>query len=120
MDPSLSQNARCSQRKRLLACVFAVVSATLLTAASAVAARTYYVTIDQMRFNPPTLTVHPGDHVVWVNKDLVAHTASSNTQVFDSRSIAPNASWSYVASRAGSFAYSCTLHPTMHGTLIVQ
>ena len=39
---------------------------------------THYVVIEQMRFNPPTLTVQRGDRIQWVNKDLVAHTASAN------------------------------------------
>ena len=36
-----------------------------------------------------------------------------DTQVFDSRSIEPNASWTYVASKAGDYAYTCSFHPTM-------
>lgn len=116
----LTGQARCARRARVLGCTLAVCAASALSGASADAAKTYYVTIEQMRFDPPTLTVHAGDRVVWVNKDLFSHTASSSTQAFDSHDIAPNASWSYVASRAGHYPYSCTLHPTMHGTLDVQ
>jgi plastocyanin len=82
--------------------------------------RTYVVVIEQMRFNPPALTVRRGDRVVWVNKDLFPHTASANSKTFDSSGIAPNASWSYVAGRAGNYPYMCSLHPSMHGTLTVQ
>ncbi|WP_245253803.1 cupredoxin family copper-binding protein [Paraburkholderia sp. LEh10] len=95
--------------------------ATALFAAAAPAwAGTYVVTIEQMRFNPPTLTVHRGDEVVWVNKDLVAHTASTDAKGFDSRSIAPDASWRYHVSAPGRYTYRCIFHPTMHGTLIVE
>ncbi|MPW17675.1 copper-binding protein [Paraburkholderia sp. CNPSo 3157] len=83
-------------------------------------ASTYVVTIEQMRFNPPTLTVHRGDEVVWVNKDLVAHTASTDAKGFDSKSIAPDASWRYKVGKPGRYAYRCIFHPTMHGTLIVE
>lgn len=83
-------------------------------------AKTYEVVIEAMRFDPPTLTVHPGDRIVWINRDLFAHTASSATHAFDSHNIAPQASWSYVVREAGRYPYTCTLHPTMHGTLIVQ
>ncbi|QCP54868.1 copper-binding protein [Trinickia violacea] len=81
---------------------------------------TYVVTIEQMRFNPPVLKVRPGDRVTWVNKDLVPHTASATSKAFESHSIAPNASWSYVVRTRGNFAYGCDFHPTMHGTLDVR
>jgi plastocyanin len=81
---------------------------------------TYRVVIEQMRFDPPTLTVKRGDRVQWVNRDLVAHTASSSAKLFDSGSMAPNASWTYVAGRSGSYPYQCNFHPTMHGTLNVR
>ncbi|MEW9584789.1 cupredoxin family copper-binding protein [Paraburkholderia sp. DGU8] len=81
---------------------------------------THRIVIDQMRFDPPTLTVKRGDRVEWVNKDLFAHTATSTSKAFDSGSIAPNASWRFVAGRAGSYPYLCTFHPTMHGTLNVR
>ena len=81
---------------------------------------TYTVVIEQMRFSPPALTVLRGDHVTWVNKDLFPHTASANSKAFDSRSIAPQASWTYVAGRPGSYPYHCVFHPAMGGTLTVR
>jgi len=36
---------------------------------------THTVTIEGMQFRPQALSVALGDTVVWVNKDLVAHTA---------------------------------------------
>ena len=82
--------------------------------------KTYVVTIENMQFNPSTLTVKRGDRVVWINKDLFAHTVTADTHAFDSRSIAAHASWSYEAAKAGSYAYGCTFHPTMRGALNVQ
>lgn len=81
---------------------------------------TYTVVIEQMRFNPPALTVRRGDHVTWVNKDLFPHTASANSKAFDSRSIAPDAAWTYVAGQPGTYPYRCDLHPAMAGILTVQ
>ena len=37
--------------------------------------RTHTVTIDGFRFQPERLTVARGDRIVWVNKDVVPHTA---------------------------------------------
>ena len=81
---------------------------------------TYTVVIEQMRFNPPALTVRRGDHVTWVIKDLFPHTASANSKAFDSRSIAPDASWTYVAGQPGTYPYRCDLHPAMAGILTVR
>lgn len=83
-------------------------------------AETKVVTIENMQFNPPTLTVHRGDRVTWRNNDLFFHTATADTKTFDSGNIAANGSWSYDASKKGRYPYGCSLHPTMHGVLIVQ
>jgi plastocyanin len=81
--------------------------------------RTLVVTLDSLQFNPPELTAHVGDRIVWTNKDLVPHTATADTKAFDSGSIAPNASWTYVANKAGTYPYRCTFHPTMRAKLTV-
>ena len=78
------------------------------------------VVIENMQFTPATLTVRRGERVVWVNRDLFPHTATSASKVFDSGSIAPNGSWSFTPRKAGSYPYGCTFHPTMKGTITVQ
>ena len=59
-----------------------------------------------MRFQPETLDVARGDTVVWVNKDLVAHTATSEAGGFDSKVIQPEKSWKFTVTKKGEFAYS--------------
>ena len=81
---------------------------------------THTVTIDASKFEPAAVTVKVGDTVVWVNNDVVAHTATSKTGRFDSGLIAPGKSWTYRANRIGEFAYTCTYHPTMNATLRVK
>jgi plastocyanin len=100
----------------------ALLLAAALLAASAIAApQTHTVVIEGMRFHPETLTLQPGDRVVWVNQDVVPHTATAaDNKAFDSRSIAPKASWTYRPRKAGTIAYVCSLHPTMKGTLVVR
>ncbi|MEP6594187.1 MAG: cupredoxin family copper-binding protein [Acidobacteriota bacterium] len=83
--------------------------------------KTHTVTIEGMTFQPDVLTVASGDTVVWVNKDLVAHTATASTAGgFDSKLIAPDTSWKLTVRKKGEFAYTCTYHPTMKGTLRVK
>jgi len=73
-----------------------------------------------MQFQPSELTAHPGERIVWVNKDLFPHTVTAVGKAFDSGAIAANASWSYTPSKKGEYAYGCSLHPTMKGMIKVQ
>ena len=82
--------------------------------------KTHTVTIEGMRFQPEILTVERGDTIVWVNKDLVPHTATSRAGNFDSMLIEADKSWKYTVRKKGDFAYICTFHPTMKAMLQVE
>jgi len=97
----------------------ASVALSLAASASAHPGNDHTVTIEGMQFNPRELTVHRGDRIVWVNKDLFPHTATDH-KVFDSGSIAADSSWSYIAAKSGVYAYGCTFHPTMKAKITVQ
>ena len=92
----------------------------LLFSSLAVPATQHTVTIEGMQFNPPQLTVHRGERIVWVNKDLFPHTATANDKAFDSGSIAANASWAFTPAKPGDDAYRCSYHPNMKGIIKVQ
>jgi plastocyanin len=82
---------------------------------------THTIVMENVQFNPQTLIVRRGDRVVWVNKDFFPHTATGKAKEFNSGSIAPKASWTYVVKTAkGEHTYACDFHPTMLGKLIVQ
>jgi plastocyanin len=53
---------------------------------------THTVTIDATSYKPVRLTVHIGDTVVWVNKDLIPHTATAGGG-FDPKVLAAGASF---------------------------
>ena len=111
------------RRLLLLLAAFAVAatSATALTPiAVAPPPTTHTVTIDGSRFEPSTLAVTAGDTVVWVNKDPFPHTSTSKVGGFDSQTIAAGKSWALTPAKKGTFAYTCTFHPTMKGTLRVN
>jgi plastocyanin len=92
-----------------------------LAAGSATRPETHTITIEGMQFRPQELTVASGDIIVWINKDLVAHTATSATAgIFDSKLIAPDKSWKLTIRTKGDLAYICTYHPTMKGSLRVE
>lgn len=91
-----------------------------LSAAERPGSKTHTVTVDGMRFQPDDLTVASGDTIVWVNKDLVAHTATSESGGFDSKVIQPENAWKLTIRKKGDFAYVCLLHPTMKARLQVK
>ena len=91
-----------------------------LIAAERPGSKTHTVTLDGMRFQPDDLTVASGDTIVWVNKDLVAHTATSESGGFDSKIIQPEKAWKLTVKKKGEFAYACLLHPTMKAMLRVK
>lgn len=93
-------------------------AASAASAAPATAA-THTVAIDGMQFVPATLRVRRGDTVVWVNRDLVPHTATAPRR-FDSGAVAAGTSWRHVVTEDGRVDYVCTLHPTMKATLWVE
>lgn len=71
-------------------------------------------------FVPERVELAVGDTVVWINRDIVPHTATEKDSVWDSGSIAPQQRWSLVPSNTGRQNYICTFHPTMTGTLVVH
>jgi plastocyanin len=106
----------------ILAVVVAAWVGSAALAAQRGAARkpaTHTVTIDASSFSPATLTVKAGDTIRWVNKDILAHTATANAGGFDSKVIQPGKSWTFVARKKGEFPYTCAFHP-MNGKLVVQ
>jgi plastocyanin len=77
------------------------------------------VIIEGLRYRPGIVEVKRGEPVRWVNEDPVPHTVTAAGR-FDSHSIAPEGSWTYVPERTGEYDYTCRFHPTMKGKLEVR
>lgn len=72
-------------------------------------------------FNPTQTTVNVGDTVVWTLKGQRPHDVTSDDGSFVSpRRMPAGQTFSYTATKAGTFAYQCTIHTGMVATLIVQ
>ena len=91
-----------------------------ITANNRPKAKTHTVAMIGMRFQPEMLTVAPGDTVMWVNQDVVSHTATSTAGGFDSRAVDPEKTWKVTLRKKGEFPYVCKYHPMMTGTLHVK
>jgi plastocyanin len=76
------------------------------------------ITIENFSFNPSTLTVKQGTKVVWTNKDSATHTIKADT--FNSQDIAQGGTFEFTFDKKGSFDYSCGIHPSMKGKVIVE
>ena len=74
-----------------------------------------------MAFRPQALEVRRGDTVVWNNRDIVPHTATSTRKPgWNTGPLGQGKSSEYVAGQAGEDPYFCQLHPVMLGKLIVR
>lgn len=74
-----------------------------------------------MAFEPAVLELQRGDTIVWINRDIVPHTATAERKpVWTTGQLAQGQSGRYVARRAGEFPYFCELHPVMKGKLVVR
>ncbi len=73
-----------------------------------------------MAFTPATITVSVGTTIKWTNKDSYTHNVTSATSVFSSGPVSGGATFSFKFTAAGTYPYTCTIHPGMAGTVIVQ
>ena len=76
-------------------------------------------TISDFKFAPATITIHVGDTITWTNNGPTDHTATATDGSFDTGTLKKGQSASHTFTSAGTFAYICSLHPFMHGTVVV-
>jgi plastocyanin len=74
---------------------------------------------DRWGYSPGTRSVAPGTWVTWSNAGLDAHSVTATDGAFDSGELDPSQGFSWYFDQPGTFAYVCTLHPWMTGTIIV-
>jgi plastocyanin len=109
--------------KRILASL--VLAAALIATQAAPAAppgasasRARTVSISHFEFHPPRLNVAKGARVVFSNSSGTAHTAT-DAGAFDTGHIKPGHSVTVRFAQKGTFSYHCTIHPFMHGKIVV-
>lgn len=77
------------------------------------------IQIADFAFSGPD-SIAAGTTVTVSNGDGVAHTFTSEDDVFDSGSIASGESFQFTFDEAGEYTYFCEFHPQMTGTLTVE
>ena len=92
--------------------------ALLVTTAPAGAA-TIEIVMQNLVITPAEVQAKVGDTIEWINKDIVAHTATTQQGGDFDVMLQANKSGSFVLSKAGTFPYYCRFHPNMKATLVV-
>lgn len=77
------------------------------------------VSIASFAFSPQSLTVTAGTKVTWTNKDSTTHTVTADGGAFN-HMLSPGDTFSFTFTKAGTYQYHCSIHPTMTATIVVQ
>jgi plastocyanin len=104
-----------SPRQIFLALIVAPIG---LASASAHAA-TIQIVMDKLVFQPAETQAKVGDTIEWVNKDILAHTATATAGDDWNVVIAPSKTEKLILRKAGTVDYYCKYHPNMKGRLVV-
>jgi len=76
------------------------------------------ITEEGLAFSPTTLTVKVGDTVTFTNNDSAPHNVLIDDQELGTQGQGDSKTWT--ATAAGSFPFSCTVHPSMTGEITVE
>lgn len=100
----------------------AALGAKNLAVAAQQKAQNVEVKIDNFSFGPAALTVSVGSTVTWTNHDDIPHTVVStdDPKAFKSKVLDTDEKFSFTFTKAGTYAYFCSVHPKMTGKVIVQ
>jgi plastocyanin len=100
-------------------CFIAVTAASMLALTIARAeAATITIVMEKLEITPAEVSAKVGDTIEWVNKDVLAHTATARNGDFDVM-LPPNKTGSFTLKTAGTVPYYCRFHPNMKATLEV-
>lgn len=79
------------------------------------------ISIKDFAFSPASKTISKNTKVIWTNNDNASHTIMSyDTNGPKSQLLDKNAKYGFVFTKVGTFAYYCSVHPTMTGTITVK
>jgi len=101
-------------------CLVLTSFATSPAFAADTAGNTAAVKIDNFTFNPPVLTIRAGTTVTFTNNDDFPHTVVAKDRTFRSKTLDTDDAFTFTFTTPGSFAYFCSLHPHMTGTIVVE
>jgi amicyanin len=77
------------------------------------------VSIKSFAFEPSTITVVAGTTVTWTNEDGIQHDVFAPSVGLKSPVLNRNDGYTHTFSKPGAYHYICSIHPFMHGTVVV-
>ena len=101
-----------------LCLIFATAALGVILTLPAVAAGTE-VNIDNFAFTPKEFTVKAGTAVIFRNRDDIPHSVVGANGEFHSKAIDTDDTFEFTFAKAGTYVYSCGLHPQMQGRIVV-
>jgi plastocyanin len=97
----------------------ALIAGSLTGTVPLAAADTPSVTIIDYAFQPTMLTITPGQTVTWTNTGSEPHNAVAYDGTFSSPVLSQGQTFSFTFPNAGTYAYQCSIHPWMTGSIVV-
>jgi len=98
--------------------IFPILAALTLATAVSAHGETIQISMENLVISPAEATAKVGDTIEWINKDILAHTATARNGDFDV-TMPPNKTVTLVLKKAGTIDYYCRFHPNMKATLTV-
>ena len=95
-----------------------IAAALVLGASIPARAATIEITMENLVIAPAEASAKVGDTVEWVNKDILAHTATARNGDWDVM-LPPKKTGTLVLKKPGTVEYYCRFHPNMKATLTV-
>jgi plastocyanin len=95
-----------------------ILAALMLTAAVPAHAATIQITMENLVISPAEASAKVGDTIEWINKDVLAHTATARNGDWDV-TLGPKKNGTLVLKKPGAVEYYCRFHPNMKATLNV-
>jgi plastocyanin len=97
---------------------FPIAAALVFGASIPTHAATIQITMENLAIAPAEVSAKVGDTIEWVNRDILAHTATARNGDWDV-TMPPNKTVTLVLKKAGTVEYYCRYHPNMKATLTV-
>jgi plastocyanin len=95
--------------------------ATLITSTATIAPPDdTTIIIKKLEFHPQRLTVDAGSNVLWINEDGTQHIIRDEDNAWRVGILGPGGAGSFTFENPGRHTYTCSVHPSMKGTLIVH
>lgn len=77
------------------------------------------VVMSNFSFVPSVITVKKGEAVIWINQDQTVHSVKIGDKIV-SQQMGIGESFSDTFNQTGEIDYTCGIHPSMKGKIIVQ